>query len=126
MREALKFTATGIPRPVLDPIQQRAISDNEADMSKTTQGQFAPSRVASQVPTAATTIVPGRFHEVSARSSVSTVKSISLSQDDELNFPLIPKATEDLEYICLYCFLVLSGDETMNSRRWKCVYSSRL
>ena len=115
-------TAAEIPKQSSKLVETRLVSESKTEGSKPSRFLSTPSRVLSQAHTA-TTLDPERFRKASAPSRVSTAESIPLMQDDELNFPPIPRPAGDLEPICPYCFLVLLGDEATDSRKWRCVRS---
>ena len=90
--------------------------------------RILPKPTAAEIPKQSPKLVETRLvseskTEGSKLSRVSTAESIPLMQDDELNFPPIPRPAGDLEPTCPYCFLVLSGDEATDSRKWRCVRS---
>ena len=119
-----------LPKPTAAEISEqppkimdiRPVSESKTEGSKSSRLLSTPSRILSQAHTA-TTLDPERFRKASSPSRVSTAKSIPLMQDDELNFPPIPRPAGDLEPICPYCFLVLLGDEGTDSRKWRYVRS---
>jgi hypothetical protein len=73
----------------------------EGTTSKASEQESTQSRIASKVATA-TTLDPEKFRKASTPSSVSTVKSVPLTQDEELNFPSPPKVVRDIEAVCPY------------------------
>lgn len=117
-----KPTAAEIPEQLPKLMEIRPVSESKTEGSKPSRSLLAPSRIFSQAHTA-TTLDPERFRKASTPSRVSTAKSIPLMQDDELNFPPIPRPAGNLEPICPYCFLVLFGGEVTDSRKWMCVRS---
>ncbi|KAF1985819.1 hypothetical protein K402DRAFT_464139 [Aulographum hederae CBS 113979] len=105
------------PEPRFVP-ERQVIGEKPMEDRTIIETPLAPSRVNSQ-PHTATTLDPDRFRKASAPSRISSVKSIPLTQEDELNFPPAPRATAGYECICPYCFLVLLGDEATNPRKWR-------
>lgn len=115
-------TAAEFPNPALKLVETQLISESMTEGFKPSRLLSTQNRVLSQARTA-TTLDPERFRKASTPSHVSTARSIPLVQDDELDYPLIPKPVADLEVICPYCFLVLLGDEATDFRKWRCVRS---
>lgn len=99
-----------------------AVSDSNTESFKPSQSLPTRSRVLSQAHTA-TTLDPEKFHQASTPSHVSTAESIPLTQDDELDFPPIPRPAGNLELVCPYCSVVLFGDDATDPRKWRCVCS---
>ena len=114
-----KLTGAEVPK---QPLKMVKTSESKTESSRTSQLFSTQSRVRSQAHTA-TTLDPERFRKASTPSRISAVESIPLFQDEELEFPPIPRLAGDLELIYPYCFLVLLGDEATDSRKWRCVHT---
>ena len=113
-----KPTTAEIPKQPPKLVETPLVSESKTEGSKPSRLLSTPSRVPSQAHTAST-FYPERFHKASAPSRVSIAKSIPLMQDDEPNFPPMPRPAGDLEPICPYCFLVLLEDEATDSHKWR-------